>query len=344
MTNAGRKLSPNDPCWCGSGVKYKKCHQGRDLLNTLQGDTSEDLRRSSILPAGFTPVRPAAISPRRAVPPEIVRPDYADSGRPGGKRNADLIKTPEQIARMRRSCRAARQVLETVKAAVAPGVTTDQLDAIAHAECIRLGGYPSPLNYHGFPKSLCTSVNEVICHGIPDARPLQDGDIVNLDVTLYLDGMHGDLSETVAVGSIDETSRQLIEVTRQAMYAGIGACRPGARINEIGRAIEAVVRPHRYGIVRAFVGHGIGELFHLDPQVPHYFDPSATFVMRPGQTFTIEPMINLGAWQHETWSDGWTAVTADRRRSAQHEHTVLITDSGVEILTLAEGQAQPFPG
>jgi len=333
----GSKLSPNDPCWCGSGTKYKKCHQARDLLKELQGPGPSAEKSAPHL------VKPGAISPRRIVDPSIPRPDYATSGKPGGNRGANLIKTPEQIERMRKACRAARQVLETVKKAVAPGVTTDQLDAIAHEEYQRLGGYPSTLNYHGFPKSLCTSVNEVICHGIPDSRPLVEGDIVNLDITIYLDGMHGDLSETVGVGTIDGTNQQLIDVTRDAMYAGIGVCRPGARIRAIGQAIEATVKPYRYGVVRAFVGHGIGEMFHLDPQVPHYDDPGATFIMQPGQTFTVEPMINLGTWQHEVWKDGWTAVTADRKRSAQHEHTILITERGVEILTLPYGMAQPFP-
>lgn len=338
----GSKISPNEPCWCGSGTKYKKCHQARDLLKELQGQTGEALRAANPPATNFVAVRPGVVSARRTVDPSIPRPDYATTGQPGGDRSGNLIKTPDQIARMRRACRAAREVLETVKRAVAPGVTTDQLDAIAHEEYQRLGGYPSTLNYHGFPKSLCTSVNEIICHGIPDSRALVEGDIVNLDITIYLDGMHGDLSETVGVGVIDDASQKLIDVTREAMYAGIGVCRPGQRIRAIGQAIEACVKPHRYGVVRAFVGHGIGEMFHLDPQVPHYDDPQATFVMKPGHTFTVEPMINAGSWQHETWKDGWTAVTADRKRSAQHEHTLLITERGVEILTLPEGMAQPF--
>ncbi|MCS6970348.1 MAG: type I methionyl aminopeptidase [Planctomycetes bacterium] len=329
-------LGPNDPCWCGSGRKYKRCHQPRDVV----ADFGREVGR---LPSELRPVRPGRVSPRRSVPPHIPRPDYAlrPDGRPG-PRPKETIKTPEQIARMRAACRAAREVLEICKAAVRPGITTDELDRIAHEAYIARGGYPSTLGYCGFPKSICTSVNEVICHGIPDDRPLEEGDIVNIDVTIYLDGMHGDCSETVPVGRIDEASRRLIEVTRACLLAGIRAVRPGRPIRDIGRAICAIAEPQGYGVVRAFVGHGIGESFHMDPQVPHYDDPSATFIMRPGQTFTIEPMINQGTWKHRSWDDGWTAVTADLKRSAQHEHTVLVTEDGAEVLTAAPGEQARF--
>ena len=340
MRTSSSKTGPNDLCWCGSGKKYKKCHQGRDLLRAIQEDRSNQFAGQR---AGRPTVVRGELSPTRTVPPHIVAPDYALNGRPGGSRHANLIKNPEQIARMRRACAAAQRVLEITKRAVHPGVTTDALDAIAHQACIDLGGYPSPLNYHGFPKSLCTSVNEVICHGIPDSRPLAEGDIVNLDVTIFLDGMHGDCSETVAVGEIDEASRTLMRVTHECMMLGIGAVKPGGMIRDIGRAIQAHAAAHRYGVVTAFVGHGIGELFHLDPQVPHYYDPAATFTIRPGMTFTVEPMINLGTEKHESWDDGWTAVTCDRKRSAQYEHTLLVTEVGVEILTLPPGEPQPFP-
>ncbi len=334
-SSTGAKLGNNDPCWCGSGQKYKRCHQSRDLLAKLQGEEPGK-------PSSFRPVKPGVISAPRTVPERIPRPEYALTGKPGS-RIKDVIKTPDQIARMRLACRAAREVLGIAKRAVKPGITTDALDALAHQACIDLGGYPSPLNYMGFPKSLCTSVNEVICHGIPDSRPLAEGDIVNLDVTIYLHGMHGDCSETVGVGAIDPASQKLIDDTRACMLAGIGAVRPGYMIRDIGRAIDARAAKDGYGVVRAFVGHGIGERFHQDPQVPHYYDPSATFAMVPGITFTVEPMINLGTWKHSSWEDGWTAVTADLKRSAQHEHTVLVTERGVEILTLAEGEPQPFP-
>ena len=331
------KLGPNDVCWCGSGRKYKKCHQPRDLLNALSG------AEARTAPPNPRPVRPGTVSPRRPVPDHIPKPDYAlrADGRPG-PRAKDVIKNAGQIARMRSACQAARQVLETCKAAVRPGITTDELDRIAHEAYIALGGYPSTLGYCGYPKSTCTSVNEVICHGIPDNRPLEEGDIVNIDVTIYLDGMHGDCSETVAVGAIDDDSRRLIAVTRECLLAGIGAIRPGGQIRDIGRAICAVAEPKGYGVVRAFVGHGVGERFHMDPQVPHYYDSAATYEMVPGLTFTVEPMINQGTWKHTVWKDGWTAVTADLKRSAQHEHTVLVTERGVEILTLPEGEAQPF--
>ena len=331
------KIGPNDACWCGSGKKYKKCHQPRDLLNALSG------AEAKAAPPNPRPVRPARVSPRRSVPDHIAKPDYAlrSDGRPG-PRVKDVVKNAGQLARMRTSCQAARQVLELCKAAVRPGVTTDAIDAIAHQAYIDLGGFPSTLGYCGYPKSICASVNEVICHGIPDDRPLEEGDIVNLDVTIFLDGMHGDCSETVAVGTIDADSRLLIEATRECLMAGIGAVHAGGQVRDIGKAISASAEPRGYGVVRAFVGHGIGEQFHMDPQVPHYYDAAATFVFKPGMTFTIEPMINQGTWKHRSWDDGWTAVTADLRRSAQHEHTILVREDGVEILTLKPGEPQPF--
>lgn len=311
VRTAPTTLRSNDACWCGSGRKYKRCHK-----------------------VSSSPVRPGRQSPTRAVPDSIVRPDYALTGQPGPWSDP-LVKSPEVIERMRRAGRAAAEVLALVGARVAPGVTTDELDALAHEECIARGGYPSPLNYHGFPKSLCTSVNEVICHGIPDDRPLADGDIVNLDVTIYLDGVHGDTNATFLVGDVDEESRRLVEVTRQCLERGIDAVRPDRPVSDIGAAIEAHAHAHGYGVVRAFVGHGVGEQFHGPPQVPHHHDPAATTVIRPGMTFTIEPMITLGTWRHVMWDDGWTAVTADRRRTAQFEHTLLVGDAGAEILTLA---------
>lgn len=331
------KLGPNDVCWCGSGRKYKKCHGPRDLLVQLSAV------ESAAAPPLVRPVRPGRVSPRRLVPAHIPRPDYAlrADGRPG-PRVKDVVKNAGQLARMRTACQAARQVLERCKAAARPGVTTDQIDAIAHQAYIDLGGFPSTLGYCGYPKSICTSVNEVICHGIPDDRPLEDGDLVNIDVTIYLDGMHGDCSETVAIGNIDEASHRLIEDTRECLLAGIGAVHAGGQIRDVGRAIAALAEGKGYGVVRAFVGHGIGEQFHMDPQVPHYHDPGATFTLKPGMTFTVEPMINQGTWKHRSWDDSWTAVTADLRRSAQHEHTVLVTERGVEVLTLAPGEAQPF--
>jgi methionyl aminopeptidase len=311
----------NDPCWCGSGQKYKKCHLDADAV------------ASPSRPAPVRPtVRPGQVSPRRAVPPSITRPDYAASGRP--RTSGRDVKTSEELERLRRACRAAARVLRVSGEAVRVGITTDAVDAVAHEETIRLGGYPSPLNYRGFPKSICTSVNEVICHGIPDSRPLADGDIVNLDITVFLDGMHGDCSATFLVGDVDAGGRRLVQVARECLSRGLGAVRPGRPISDVGREIEAHASRHGYGVVRAYCGHGIGEAFHTSLQIPHHFDPSAKRIMEPGLTFTIEPMITEGTWQDLLWDDGWTAVTADGRRSAQFEHTILVTPEGAEILTV----------
>jgi methionyl aminopeptidase len=327
VANAGTgqrpALGPNDKCWCGSGTKYKRCHRDADAEEERRARAASAERRLS----------PGTISPRRPVPPHIVRPDYAETGTPAPFRLSE-VKDADRIARMRRACRAAAEVLAETAAAIRPGVTTDELDAIAHEACLRRGAYPSPLNYRGFPKSLCTSVNEVICHGIPDSRPLLDGDIVNLDVTVYLDGMHGDTNATFLVGDVDPESRRLVEVTRACLMKGIEAVRPGAPLREIGRAIERHAGTSGFSVVRAYCGHGIGESFHTSLQIPHYDEPHATTEILPGMTFTVEPMINRGTWRHKVWPDGWTAVTADGERSAQFEHTILVTERGAEILTV----------
>ncbi|MDY7230116.1 type I methionyl aminopeptidase [Hyalangium rubrum] len=314
----------NDPCWCGSGSKYKKCHRG--------ADAAEARKRGFDAPRHG--IRPGTLSPVRSVPTHILRPDYAESGRPSRAAEVSEVKSADVIARMRRAGKAAAQVLELTGAAVRPGITTDELDAIAHEAYIKLGGYPSTLNYHGFPKSLCTSVNEVICHGIPDSRALEEGDIVNLDITIYLEGVHGDCSATFFVGKVDPDSERLVRVTRECLDLGVAAVKPGRPISDIGRAIEDHATKNGMSVVRAYCGHGIGERFHSPLQIPHYYEADANTIMRPGMTFTVEPMINLGHWQHRTWDDGWTAVTADGSRSAQFEHTLVVTEQGVEILTL----------
>ncbi len=331
-------LTANDPCWCGSGRRYKRCHRLADIaperveLETARR-VAEELEASKY-------VRPGKLSPRREVPLHIPRPDYAldKRGRPR-VRDSARPKDAETLELMRHAGRAAAEVLAVVGAAVRPGITTDELDAIAHEECLKRGGYPSPLGYGGsvmpFPKSLCTSVNEVICHGIPDSTVLKDGDIVNCDVTIFLDGVHGDTNATFFVGEVDEESRRLVEVTRECLDIGIAAVKPGGTTRDIGRAIQAHAESHGYGVVRAFVGHGIGRSFHSDPQVYHYDNPQARHRLETGMTFTIEPLITLGGWQHEMWGDGWTAVTADRSRTAQFEHTLVVTETGAEILTLA---------
>lgn len=314
-----RGPGPNDACWCGSGRKYKKCHRDQDAA----------------APPDDREVRPGAVTPMRTVPPGIPPPSYARTGRP---RPAQRIADPaERAARMRRAGRAAAEVMDELVRAVRPGVTTEDLDVLAHEACIARGGYPSPLNYHGFPKAICTSVNEVILHGIPDSRPLREGDIVSLDVTIYLEGVHGDCCTTVPVGEVDEESRRLLRVAEECMMKGIAAVRPGRPVSDIGRAVEQHATAHGYGVVRSFCGHGIGEDFHAEPQVLHYFDPHARDVMREGMTFTVEPMITVGSERHVIWPDGWTAVTADKKRAAQFEHTLLVGPDGAEILTLPPG-------
>ena len=272
----------------------------------------------------------------RTVPADIPRPDYAETGQPV-RWPEPRVKSTDVIERMRTACRAAAEVLDIGGAVVAPGVTTDEIDAVVHQAYIDRGGFPSTLNYRGYPKSLCTSVNEVICHGIPDDRALRDGDIVNLDVTIFLDGVHGDTNATYFVGGVDDASRRLVDVTRECLDQGIAAVVPGQPFSDIGRAIETHATTHGYEVVRAFVGHGIGEQFHTDLQIPHYYEPRLTTVMEPGMVFTIEPMISIGTGLHRIWDDDWTAVTADGSRTAQFEHTVLVTDEGVEVLTLTGG-------
>ena len=280
------------------------------------------------------------ISPMRSVPDNIAKPSYALTG--VVERWAEpRVKTPETIERMRHAGVVASEILTLAGEMVRPGITTDDIDVFVHELTIERGAYPSPLNYHGYPKSVCTSVTEVICHGIPDSRVLLDGDIINLDVTAYIGGVHGDTNATFFVGDVDPVSRNLVKVTEECTWYGIEAVVPGRPISDIGKAIEQHAKKHKMGVVRAFIGHGLGEQFHTDIQVLHYYDESASMIMRPGMTFTIEPMITLGGWQHRmVFDDDWTAVTADGKRTAQFEHTVLVTDDGVEVLT-APGSVTP---
>ena len=278
-------------------------------------------------------VTPATMSPPRPIPVGIPRPEYV--GKPGpAPYTGSEIKDAETIAAMRVAGRVAAAALAEVGRNIVPGVTTDELDRIGHEFLIEHGAYPSPLGYKGFPKSLCTSINEVICHGIPDATVLQDGDIVNVDITGYLGGVHGDTDATFAVGEIDEESRLLLERTHEAMMRGIRAVKPGRSISVIGRVIESYAKRFGYGVVRDYTGHGIGTAFHTRLVVLRYDEPRVDTVLEPGMTFTVEPMLTLGSIDYDIWPDGWTVVTRDGRRSAQFEHTVLVTDNGVEILTL----------
>ena len=278
------------------------------------------------------PLTPGRISPRREVPAHIPRPEYV--GRREPKRSTRLVQSPDIIERMRRAGRLAAQAVELAGEYCKPGVTTDDIDAVVHQFLIDHGAYPSTLGYKGFPKSCCTSLNEVICHGIPDSTVLQDGDIINIDVTAYLDGVHGDTNQTFLVGNVSEEARLLVERTREAMMRGIRAVAPGRPISVIGRVIESYAKRFGYGVVRHFGGHGIGESFHSTLFIPHYDDPRFDTIMEPGMTFTIEPMITLGTPEHDMWPDGWTAVTKDRRWTAQFEHTIVVTETGYEILTV----------
>ncbi len=276
---------------------------------------------------------PGRVSPRRPVPPEIARPEYVNRPAPAPYTGPE-VKDADTIERMRVAGRLAAQAMRTVAGHIAPGVTTDELDRIGHEFLCDHGAYPSTLGYKGFPKSLCTSVNEVICHGIPDSTVLNDGDIINIDITAYIGGVHGDTDATYLVGEVDEESRLLVERTEQAMMRAIRAVAPGRPVNVIGRVIEAYARRFGYGVVRDFTGHGIGTAFHSGLVIPHYDEPAYDTVIETGMTFTIEPMLTLGTIEYSIWDDGWTVVTADNKRTAQFEHTILVTDTGAEILTL----------
>ena len=277
-------------------------------------------------------LRPGRVSAMRQVPGQITRPEYVGKKHP--KIGEPNVKDGKTIEAMRVAGRIAALALAEVGKHVEPGVTTDELDRIGHEFLVDHGAYPSTLGYRGYPKSLCSSLNEVICHGIPDDTVVGDGDIINIDITAFIGGVHGDTNATFLAGDVDEESRLLVERTHQATMRGIKAVAPGRALNVIGRVIESYARRFGYGVVRDFTGHGIGRTFHSGLIVPHYDDPDADTIMEPGMTFTIEPMLTLGTIDYDVWPDGWTAVTKDRRRTAQFEHTVLVTDSGHEILTL----------
>ena len=337
----------------------------------LQTAGARHHRRSTSAPkfAWTGSLRPHLVSPRRSVPSLTTGwlcplPDYAATGWPEEEFNSRWqrkleVKSDAAMAKMRAACRLGRHVMDTVARAIEPGVTTDLLDRICHVVTVSNGAYPSPRNYMGFPKSLCTSVNETVCHGIPDARPLLDGDIVNLDVTVCLNGYHGDLNETYFVEATEEErdedaktrserealkarSVALMRCARECLADAIALCAPGTRFRDLGEAIQARADRSGFGVVRDFCGHGIGTLFHCAPNVPHYARNKAAGAMAPGMTFTIEPMVNEGSRKCVTWPDGWTAVTADGGRSAQYEHTLAVTETGVEILTERTENSRPL--
>jgi methionyl aminopeptidase len=282
-------------------------------------------------PAGH--LIPGRLSPTRAVPSGIARPEYVGRAAPTPNTNGDRY-TAEEVERIRAAGRIAAGAIEAAASAIEPGVTTDELDRIAHDYVVAHGAYPSTLGYRGYPKSSCTSVNEVICHGIPDDTVLDDGDLVNLDVTAYLDGYHGDLNQTFLVGEARDEAALLVERTREALARGIRAVAPGRQVNVIGRAIEAYAKRFGYGVVRDYTGHGVGRAFHTGLVIPHYDAPEFDTVMEPGMVFTIEPMLTLGAIAWDVWDDDWTVVTRDRSLTAQFEHTLVVTERGADILTL----------
>ena len=277
---------------------------------------------------------PGAIPPALVVPSSITRPEYVGKKAPRAFTGSDIYDA-EAVDRIRESGRIAAGAVEAVGAAIAPGVTTAELDQIAHAYMISRGAYPSTLGYRGFPKSCCTSINEVICHGIPDDTVLEDGDIINIDITAYKDGMHGDLNKTFLVGTVSEDARNLVERTQEALNRGIKAVAPGREVNVIGRAIESYAKRFGYGVVRDFTGHGVGEAFHSGLIIPHYDSaPQFNNVIEVGMVFTIEPMLTLGTHDWDQWADDWTVTTRDKSLTAQFEHTMVVTERGTEILTL----------
>jgi methionyl aminopeptidase len=248
---------------------------------------------------------------------------------------AVTIKTPDEQEKMRLAGRLAADVLDMVGDHITPGVTTDELDRICHEFIVeKQQAVPAPLNYRGFPKSICTSVNHVVCHGIPGDKKLKSGDIVNVDITVIKDGFHGDTSRMFTVGEPPVLARRLIEVCRESMWAGIEQIRPGTTLGDVGHAVQSHAEGHRFSIVREYCGHGIGRVFHEDPQVLHYGSPGHGLELKPGMTFTVEPMINAGKRDVRLLADGWTVVTKDHSLSAQWEHTVLVTETGYEVLTL----------
>jgi len=284
-------------------------------------------------------ITPGKQSPQKIVTQEgVVKPDYALDGVPKSGSRAPLpwvieVKTPQEIAKMRVAGRVAREVLDLAGQQVRPGITTEEIDCIVHAASLERGGYPSPLNYRGFPKSCCTSVNEVICHGIPDDRKLEEGDIINIDITCYVDGYHGDCSEMFVVGEPDDRARDLLQTTYDCWVKSLEFVKPGNQYRDIGGIIEDYITERGFSTVRNFCGHGIGSVFHTNPSILHYHNSEPNGQMAPGHTFTIEPMICEGSPKPLTWPDKWTATTADGGRSAQFEHTLLITPDGVEALT-----------
>ncbi|XP_044265998.1 methionine aminopeptidase 1D, mitochondrial [Tribolium madens] len=278
-------------------------------------------------------VQPGKVSPQKKVPDHISKPSYYATGHPTEFIDHPEIKNLEQIQKMRNSCKLAANILKKVGSYVKVGVTTDDVDNFTHDLIVSSGAYPSPLNYKNFPKSVCTSVNNVACHGIPDDRKLEDGDIINVDITVLYNGYHGDCSKTFLVGNVDDLGKELVKATETCLEEAISICKPGVKFCKIGERIEHKAKDLGFTVVPAFIGHGIGHYFHGPPDICH-FTNDYPGEMRAGMTFTIEPVLSTGGEEIVILDDGWTAVTLDFSRTAQFEHTVLITDTGVEIMTI----------
>uniref|UniRef100_A0A7S2D184 Methionine aminopeptidase n=1 Tax=Octactis speculum TaxID=3111310 RepID=A0A7S2D184_9STRA len=336
-------------CFKASWATHKKVHKQWKIKAAKAAEASAPPAWSRSYSFTGT-LRPAAYGPQRTIPDHIRKPDYAVTSIPESERldrrnNSSIrVYTPENIIGIREACRIGRLALDAVGKAIRVGVTTDELDRVCHEVHVANNAYPSPLNYFKFPKSVCTSVNEVICHGIPDLRPLQDGDIVNIDVSTYIGGYHGDLNETFLVGQVDQAGRDLVRTAFDCLAAALANVRPGAMYRDLGKVISKSANAKNCSVVKTYCGHGIGELFHTAPNVPHYAKNKAKGVMQPGHIFTVEPMINEDSWRDQLWPDNWTAVTEDGGRSAQFEHTVVVTKitdenpKGYEILTMREGE------
>jgi methionyl aminopeptidase len=290
MGGGMRKLSRNDPCWCGSGKKYKRCHLDFDMTRGVSGGNIS-------IPSGV------------------------------------IIKTEEQIRGIQKSCQLTRDILDAVGKRIRPGVTTDDINVWVHEYTVSRGAVPAPLHYNGFPKSVCVSLNNVVCHGIPDSTVIMEGDILNVDVTTILNGYYGDAGRMYMVGEVSEEAASLVRVASECLDIGIEQVKPYRDLGEIGYAIEHHAIKHGYSVVRDYGGHGIGLKFHEEPHVHHYGSRKRGITMLPNMVFTIEPMINQGRYETRLMPDSWTAVTIDGRLSAQWEHTVRVTETGVQILT-----------
>lgn len=324
-------------CFKEAWPKHKLQHGHKEVPVTEE--SAPDARLTPFKNYQFTgKVRPYPMSTQVTVPGHINKPDYAETGHPESemalKRSHHIpVLNADQILRMREACDIGREALDLAGSMVKAGVTGDAIDKAVHDYIISKNAYPSPLNYFKFPKSCCISINEQICHGIPDMRPLEEGDIVNIDISVYFKGMHSDLNETFFVGNVDKDSRRLVEGAYLSLMESIKMCKPGMMYRELGSTIQRVASLNQLTVVKTYCGHGVGELFHCNPNVAHYYPNKSVGVMRPGHCFTIEPMLNLGTYKDKTWPDQWTAVTCDGKRSAQFEHTLLVTETGIEILT-----------